>query len=79
MKRIVIALILALMLMMTVGTSVALATGSPDTILIDPNSNPDQIVLIIEDDVKDGPPDILVKTPHGPRPPDDCPPPNPGR
>ena len=75
MKRIVIALILALMLMMTVGTSVALAGAPPDTILIDPG----QSVTIIKGNVKDGPPDILVKTPHGPRPPDYVPPQAPGQ
>ena len=73
MKRVVFALLLGLMLMMTVGTSVALAAGSPDAILIDPD-NPEQRVIIIKDDVKDGPPDILIKTPNGARPPDGIPP-----
>ena len=72
-KRLVIALILALMLMMTVGTSVVLAAGPPDVIFIDPD-NPEQRVIIIKDDAKDGPPDILVKTPNGARPPNDIPP-----
>jgi len=70
MKRLVIALILAMVLMMTVGTSVALA-ASPDAILVDPGEG--VTILPDSDGIPDGPPDILVKTPHGAKPKDGVP------
>ena len=65
MKRIIIALKLVLILTLLLGTSVLAA--APDAILIDPD-NPDKRVTIIKDNDKDGPPDILIKTPHGAKP-----------
>lgn len=72
MRRIAIALLLGLVLSMLLGTSVVSAGAPPDAILIDPD-NPDHRVVITKDDVKDGVPDILIKTPHGPKPKDGVP------
>ena len=74
MKRLIIALILGLVLSMLLGTSVASAGAPPDIILVDPDNHEPQTPLIIKDDVKDGPPDILIKTPNGARPPGGIPP-----
>ncbi|MFC1963198.1 zinc ribbon domain-containing protein [Chloroflexota bacterium] len=76
MKRVMIVLLFGLVITMLLGISVASAGAPPDTILVDPH-NP-QTPLITKDDVKDGPPDIFVKTPNGLRPPENTPPESPG-
>ena len=71
MKRLVIALILGLVLVLTLGSSVALA-ASPDHIYVSPGSG--AIVVPDSDGINDGPPDITIKTRQGSRPPDHAPP-----
>jgi len=73
-KRLLLAVLLGLILMMTVGTSIVSAGAPPDAILVDPDNHSPQTPVIIKDNIKDGPPDILIKTPHGPKPKDDIPP-----
>ena len=71
MKRLVITLILGLVLVLTLGSSVALA-ASPDYIFVDPGNK--VIIVPDSDGIPDGPPDITIKTPQGARPPDHTPP-----
>jgi len=66
MKRIIIALLLAIVLMMTVGTSVVLANGTPNTIHIVPDrGNPAVVFNELPDNGSSPPPVIVIETPQG--------------
>ena len=71
MKRFLIAVLIGLILVLTVGTSMALA-ASPDGIYIAPGN--DVMIIPDSDGISDGPPDIVIKTKAGPRPPNHAPP-----
>ena len=66
MKRILFTLLLAFMLMMTLGTQVVLAKGPPDSITIVPNTVEwGTIVRIVFSSDNYGPPDVNILTPKG--------------
>jgi len=73
MKRLLVALILALALMLTIGASIASARGAPGAILVAPGPGGD-VVIIPPEEGDTAPPDILIKTPNGPRPREHIPP-----
>ena len=63
MRRVVITLMLALILILTLGTSVALAKGPPESIIIVPSAGIHRIIFDGDDGISR--PDINVLTPKG--------------
>ena len=71
MKRVILGLLLAVLLTLTLGASIALAAGPPeyngppDAIYIDHNAElKSDVVTFIKDEIKDGKPEIWMKK-HG--------------
>jgi len=74
MKRIIIALLLAIVVMMTVGTSMALAKGPPETIKVNVGTGLPPVFDKSDNNDPGPPPDITIHFPDGrtltPGPPD---------
>ena len=65
-----ICVVIAFILTVLLAPSAVLASGPPDSILVDPGKG----VEFTNGEFNIGPPDLLIKTPNGPRPPEGIPP-----